>query len=423
MGLYQVPGLFLTALCHAIVIYYMSEYRYRMKNFVFYSLIYSFCFVALGYGLYMAPAKAGILFGYMGIVVCTFLFFYFVSQDCFFKKSFLILTYFCLFSTIDNSLKIIIKLWFPFMTDLAGYYAAIVLRSAILLLILVLYNKYMKITFRFLSDFKNRRWWNLALLSFLFYLLQTTLSYVSLESSLPPLFLLLLFVALSVVMCVVYGVVFSNVRYMKKDTEFSLIRQNAEYFSRQLSLLQNADDIHKRLRHDMRHHLEVIARYAKAGDNARILEYVGEYSAEISESALRQYTVHQTLNSILSAYAEKAEESGVEFIVKCAVPAELLVRDIDLIALLGNLLENALHGCRESGKGNMCIHIRIWIQNSMFMTICDNTCSEDLKLYEGLPVKKSIGVSSILAVCRKYDGCLDYRVENGVCSARAVLNL
>ena len=54
---------------------------------------------------------------------------------------------------------------------------------------------------------------------------------------------------------------------------------------------------------------------------------------------------------------------------------------------------------------------------------CNNTCSDKLKLSGSLPAGKSIGISSILSVCQKYDGNLDYKIENDVCSACAVLNL
>lgn len=130
----------------------------------------------------------------------------------------------------------------------------------------------------------------------------------------------------------------------------------------------------RRLRHDMRHHINMIAAYAKTGDNAAILSYIGEYESEISEAAVKQYSVNRTVNSILSAYAGKAEENGIVFSVKCNVTRELGVRGIDLIALLGNLLENALHGCQESGKENKSIEIHIRLQNKILIILCNNTC-------------------------------------------------
>ena len=43
-GLYQLPGLFLTVLCHVIVIYHMAEHRYSGKKFVLYSCIFAVVF-------------------------------------------------------------------------------------------------------------------------------------------------------------------------------------------------------------------------------------------------------------------------------------------------------------------------------------------------------------------------------------------
>ena len=420
-GLYQLPGLFITALCHTVVIYHMAEHRYSKKKFVLYSCIFAVVFVSLmGYG-YGAGGWIT-FFLYMGIVVELFLYSCIASKDGFPKKCFLFITYFCLFTILDNILKLTVKLFLPQISEMAGYYVVIVLRSMILLLAAVLYKKYAAVIIHSLTD-SGKGWWNLAIIALLFYLLQAAVSVLNVGNFIPGASLLLAFVAISFLMCAVYGVVFSNISYMKKDAEAALVRQNAEYLSNRLSVLQRAEEANRRLRHDMRHHIETIAEYARKGDTSAILEYIGEYSIEISEAAVKSYSENQTINSILSAYAGKAGESGTSFSVWCNAPKELKIREIDLIALLGNLLENALHGCQESGKEKPYIEIHIRMQNNRLTIVCNNTCSDKLKLSGSLPVGKSIGISSILSVCQKYDGNLDYKIENNVCSACAVLNL
>ncbi|MDE7322696.1 MAG: GHKL domain-containing protein [Lachnospiraceae bacterium] len=420
-GLYQIPALFLTAFCHAVVAYHMAEHKYSEKKFNIYGCIYIACFVSIsGYG-YAAGGTAGIL-SYVGIVLCTFLFSCIVSRDCFSKKCFLFITYFCLFSVLDNMLKLMIKLFLPHISEMAGYYVAIVLRTMLLMLALALYKRYVVAIFRSIMDSDNR-WWNLALIALLFYLLQATVSVLNARNIMPDVYLLLTFAAISFIMCAVYGVVFSNISYMKKNAEAVLVQQNAEYLSSRLSVLQDAEEANRRLRHDMRHHIEAIAEYAKTGDTSAILAYIGEYSTEISEAAVKRYSVNRTINSILSAYAGKARKGGIDFLIRCNVPKELKVREIDLIALLGNLLENALHGCRESGKEKPCMEIHIRLQNNRLIIVCNNTCADKLKLSGSLPTGKGIGISSILTICQKHDGNLDYKIENDVCSACAVLNL
>lgn len=420
-GLYQIPGLILTVLCHIMVAYYMNEQKYSKKMFTFFSGIYAVMFVSImGYGFALGEWNA--FFSYIGIVVLLFFYFCVVSQDSFPKKSFLFMTYACLFSVLDNGLKIMVRLFLPQISETAGYYVAIVMRNLVLLWGLILYKKYAKAVLHSLMD-EGKKWWNLALCALLFYVSQIAVTVFNEVNIMPDVYLLLTFVAISVIMCVVYDIIFSRINYMKKDAEAALVRQNAEYLSSRMSVLQDSEAANRRLRHDMRHHMEIIAEYAKAGDTSALLAYIGEYSNEISETAVNQYSLNRTINNILSVYADKAEKGGVSFMVRCNVPGELKVREIDLIALLGNLLENALHGCLASGKEKLCMEVYIRLQNNRLVIVCDNSCSDELKLSGSLPAGKGVGISSILSVCQRYSGDLDYRIKNGVCSACAVLNL
>lgn len=419
--LYRIPAFFCMALCHVIAAYYMSEHRFSRKKFTVYSCLFTVSFICVC--IYGFPREGIVrVMAYIGLLILTFPYFCIVSRDCFPKKCFLFVTYFCLLSVLDNILKLTVKVVMPQLSEPVGYFAVISLRDIDLLIVLLLYKKYVAAVFRSLMV-SGKRWWNLGLIAWLFYLLQAAVSILSAETLISNALLLSAFAIISIVMCAVYAVVFSNISYMKKDAEAELVRQNAEHFSSRLSALQNAEDTNRRLRHDMRHHMDAIAAYAKTGDNAAILSYIGEYGNEISEAAVKQYSINRTVNSILSVYAGKAEENGIDFSVRCNAARELGVREIDLIALLGNLLENALHGCQESGKENKSIEIHIRLQNKRLIILCNNTCSDKLELADGLPAKKSIGISSILSVCRKYDGNLDYKIEKETCSACAVLNL
>ncbi len=419
---YQVPGFLLTAICHVIVIYYMAEHTYCRKKLIGYGIVFTAGFVGMtGLG-YAIRGNGGILI-YAGIVVWTFFFSCKVSKDCFPQKCFLFITYFCLFSVIDNIVRLAARGLFPQIPELSEYFFRIMIRSAVLLLLLVCYKRYAVPLIRSLTGLNGRRWWNLALIAVLFYMVQAMFSilYVVLHVSSGE--ALLSFIIISFIMCAVYSLVFSNISYMKKEMEGELMRQNAEYLSNRLSIMQEADERNRRMRHDIRHHLEAIGEYAKTGNVSQILAYIEEYGVEISETAVRQYSVNSVLNSIFSAYAGKASENQIDFLVKCNVPEKLPVKDVELIAMFGNLLENAFHGCLDSGKGNLRIEIYVRLQKNRLMIVCNNTCSDKLKLRENLPEEKGVGISSILSVCRKYDGSLDYSLQDGTCSACAVLNL
>ncbi len=419
--LYRIPALILTAFCQAVVAYHSLEHRYTKKKFLIYSLLFSVCFVGLSMCAYFARGMT-LFLAYVGVVTSLFLFFCIVSRDSFPKKCFIYITYFGLWTAVDNIMNLTLHLFLPQISEVAEYYMVVVLRDVCLLLLLFLYEKYAAAMVRSLTV-SGRNWWRLALIAAMFYVLQFAVYIWYFNNVMPYASLLVSFITLTIVMCAVYGVVLSYIDYMKKDAESALICQDAEYLSERLSVMQNEEAAYRRFRHDMRHHLVAIAEYAKTGDTSAILSYIKEYDAEISETAVKQYSVNGTVNSILSAYAGKTRESGIAFSVRCNVPKELKVRETDLIALLGNLLENALHGCQESGKENKSIEIYIRMQNSRLMILCNNTCPPHLRLSNGLPVGKSIGISSMLSVCQKYGGNLEYKIEEENCSACAVLHV
>lgn len=418
---YRVPALLFTGLCHIIVVCHMLKLKYTLKKLLLYSGICIFFFVGISEYGYMEGGMKG-LTSYLAVSASVFLYSCIVSSDCFSKKCFVFMSYFCLFTVLDNMLKLGVGMLFPQLSVPAVFYAAVVLRSAALLLILAWYRKYAMTVFTSLTG-GSGRWWTLALIALLFYVQQAAVSILNLHNLLSKGHLFLMFSAVSFMMCIVYSVIFSYISYMKKDAEAALIRQNAEYLSDRLSVLQEAEEANRRMRHDMRHHMDAIAEYAKAGENSVILAYIREYNAGISETSVKRYSENGTVNSILSAYAGKAEEKGIDLKVRCNVPKELNVREIDLIALLGNLLENALHGCQESGNEKQGMEIHIRLQSDRLTIVCNNNCTDKLELSQGLPVGKSIGISSILSVCRKYDGNLDYKIENKICSACVVLHL
>ena len=48
------------------------------------------------------------------------------------------------------------------------------------------------------------------------------------------------------------------------------------------------------------------------------------------------------VNELLRSYAEKAKAAGVAFTAQADTPAQSDVADVDFVAILANLLENAL---------------------------------------------------------------------------------
>ena len=87
-------------------------------------------------------------------------------------------------------------------------------------------------------------------------------------------------------------------------------------------------------------------------------------------------------------------------------------------------MENALHGCEESGSNNQQIEVQIWQKAGKLVIQVKNTCFSQINFENGLPVRKNgrgLGVLSIVHSVRKYLGDVDFQMEQGMFVVRVLL--
>lgn len=353
-----------------------------------------------------------------------FLFFFsymLLTKGIFLKKIFLFITYANFFCIIHNVSYLLSEL--VLHHENAFYHlAAICIRLFLQLGGLLFYLYFMKGKMQGIEVKDKKLWLPICTAGILFFFLYAALTAIGTNvwnyTTVDTMIFLLLFT----VTVGLYVMIFYTINCMNTISQMSLIKQQSKYLQEQAKNHEASEAANRRLRHDMRHHLLNIAAFVQAGNQQAALEYIKEYDHKILELAPIRYAKHPAINNILSAYAMKFHQGKIPFGVHCHIPESLPVEDVDLITLLGNLLENALHGC-EAYDGIAQTDIYIKIQNEKLIVVCENTCSHKFELEENLPKDKSIGVSSILTVCNKYHGHLGYSVDKGICSACAVLHL
>ena len=111
----------------------------------------------------------------------------------------------------------------------------------------------------------------------------------------------------------------------------------------------------------------------------------------------------------------------MEYTAQADTPAQSGVADVDFVAILANLLENALNACiAQKNSGPIKVHIRN-VGNKPVIAV-SNPCSTDLKLENGLPTARGIGIDSIISSSVRYQGDINYKIQEGICTACVILN-
>ena len=104
--------------------------------------------------------------------------------------------------------------------------------------------------------------------------------------------------------------------------------------------------------------------------------------------------------------------------ISASAGENLAVSPQDIVAILANLFENAIHGAAKEKDPFIRIDIREGVDRLLIRA--ENRCRRGLFVDESI---YGIGMNSIITAARKYEGMVDFSAENGVFTANVSLNL
>ena len=130
-----------------------------------------------------------------------------------------------------------------------------------------------------------------------------------------------------------------------------LERKNIEYqnqlLARQVEEVQNIYLTMRGWRHDYHNHLQSMKAYVEMGQYDKLQEYLGLLENDLDQVNQLCDSGNVNLDAILNSKISLAEKNGIRVDYKAACPANLTVSDIDLCALIGNLIDNAVEACNK----------------------------------------------------------------------------
>jgi len=197
--------------------------------------------------------------------------------------------------------------------------------------------------------------------------------------------------------------------------ENAILKQSADMIEKQLAIQQGhyseimeLVDRDNKARHDFRHHLTVMKRYYHSGESKKLISYLDDLSAGMPSPYEKILCENFAVNAVTVYYLSLAENEGVETDVKLDIPEETgNIPAMDMIVIMGNLLENALNACRRMKNGNKYIRVRSNIKGNFLGIEVTNS-------FDGQHGSEGIGLSSVKAVCEKHGGFAEFEIKADV---------
>jgi len=113
-------------------------------------------------------------------------------------------------------------------------------------------------------------------------------------------------------------------------------------------ILQEEERLAK-LRHDMKHHVALVAELTAHGELDRIQSHMAELTNTLQTITTTRWCENLAVNAIIGHYTALAQAEGCAVTIDCECPEHAgRLTDTELASVFGNLLENALEACRRA---------------------------------------------------------------------------
>ena len=214
----------------------------------------------------------------------------------------------------------------------------------------------------------------------------------------------------------------------KVELDRSLLAMQLQQASNQIKNAEEAQELSRIYRHDLRHHFSLVKAYLEAKESYKAIEYIHSEISDIDAITSIRYCLNQALNLIFSAFATKAELHGVKLKIEANVPEELSLPENELCAIISNGLENAIRETSEIAFLEKTVCVQCRIHKEKLLLNIENPVENTVLIKNGLPQRPGgkgtgFGTKSIEMLTRKNQGYSSFSTSGNLFSLKVVLPL
>ncbi len=235
-----------------------------------------------------------------------------------------------------------------------------------------------------------------------------------------------------VMICILSVAVVFTAAIIIKCVMYRLIDKRIERFQSELieKQIRETENMYKQVRgwrHDYRNHIQNM-KIQLAEKNYKGLD---SYLSELAEDLNTVDTVIKTGNvmadAILNSKLQSAAKLNVGLNVKANIPENLCIMDVELCAMLGNLLDNAVEACAAVPEDKRFIRIYMGKLKGQFYLSVQNSSGAVKKIHGEYRSTKTgehgYGLFRIDRLAKKYGGYVNRQNEEGIFATEIMLPL
>ena len=203
---------------------------------------------------------------------------------------------------------------------------------------------------------------------------------------------------------------FKVIDTLSDNYEKEMLLQEAEAKEQYYQEIEQSNREVRKIKHDLKNMLLAIC--GKSKKQNEISEEIYKIVKELDESDKKRYTSNVVINTIINHKISQAKNLEIKTDVNIKVSKAIHLDYKDAGILLGNILDNAIEACEKIKKKERWIKIDMFHnKNTLFIEVCNSKGKELTNISKSSKSdahNHGIGISSIKAITKKYDGYVEF---------------
>lgn len=229
------------------------------------------------------------------------------------------------------------------------------------------------------------------------------------------------------VVCVsylVFAIVFDREqkKWIQAKEEQTLLENELHNVESEMESLSELERKTQIFRHDMRHHLSLILLFLEQGQISEAENYIQENLKTINAFTPKRYCDIKILNLLLSHFAGRAQEAGIEYKFDIRLPEKLPLSNTEICTLVSNALENAFEATEKLPEKERRVEVCFCEYNHQLVLSIDNSCNGEVSIRDNVPQtsrerqEHGYGTRSILSIAKEHGGMAVFQVKDKIFS-------
>lgn len=200
----------------------------------------------------------------------------------------------------------------------------------------------------------------------------------------------------------------------------------SDLINKQTEEIQNMYRQMQAWRHDYRNHIQNMKNRLD-GDQGELERYLDDLAEDLAQADTSIQTGNVMADAVLNSKLSVAERKGVRLNIKAHIPQEIIMSDVELCSVLGNLIDNAMEACEKLSCDQRFMRVYIDKFKGQFYLSVQNSSPpvrRDRGIYRTTKAgSHGFGLFRIDRIAKKYGGYVNRQYEEGVFATELLIPL